>query len=159
MKALLILSLLILTGCPKNSKDSRENAIMVRDLAREAIEEGGPIAAVPEASAESGWQMGARTQVLGPLTIAQADETLSSVQEKLNTCFNDIPGGEEFADGLPIRVMVSPTGQVYEAGLRQFLQNEGPWVGCVISTLIRMRFPPNEEGLSTTIYHDLQPSK
>jgi hypothetical protein len=158
MKRLLIPSLLVLLGCPKNTKDTSQSTIVVRDLAGEAIEEGSPIAAVPEASAEAGWKMGAQTQVLGPLTVAQAEETIASAQEKLDTCFKDIPGGEEFADGLPIRVMVSPTGQVYEAGLRQFLQNEGPWVGCVISNLIRMRFPPSDEGLPVTIYHDLKPS-
>jgi len=157
MKVLFVTSLLLFAGCPKKSTGPSDNGIEVRDLAAEAIEEGkGSIAAVPEASAEAGWQMGASTQVLGPLTLAQAEEGFTSVQEKLDMCFSNIPGGNEFAHGLPIRVMVSPTGQVYEAGLRQFLENEGPWVGCVISTLIRMRFPEVESEEPTTIYSDLR---
>ena len=71
-------------------------------------------------------------------------------------CFTDIPGGEELANGLPIRMMVTPSGQVYEAGLRKFLQNEGPWVGCVISALIRLRFPEVESDEPSAIYRDLK---
>jgi hypothetical protein len=103
--------------------------------------------------------MGATTQVLGPLSIAEAETTFASAQEKLDMCFTNIPGGDALTDGLPIRVMVSPTGQVYEAGLRQFLENEGPWVGCVISTLIRLRFPEKEGHTQSTIYRDLHLSK
>jgi hypothetical protein len=160
MKALLLTSLLLLTGCPKNQAPSETPFAEIRDLAAESIENGNnAITAVPEASAEAGWQMGVTTQVLGPLTIGQVEPVFDAAQERLDMCFNDIPGGLEFANGLSFRIMVTPSGQVYEAGLRQFLKNEGPWVGCVISHLVRLRFSEVEGLEPTTIYRYLKPSK
>ena len=157
MRIVLLISAFILAGCPKNGGNTPSSTVEVRDLAGEAAESGvGAIDAVPVASAAAGWQMSPNMQILGALTLGEAEPVFADANNKLTLCFTDIPGGDELADGLPIRMMVAPNGQVYEAGLRKFLENEGPWVGCVISALIRLRFPVVESEEPSAIYRDLR---